>query len=347
MKLDRKETLGGLARTRPALGPSGDLPQMQHFWVGKTAVRAYNGALGISVDLKLGLEGGLPGNTLMGLLNSSSADTVNVAVKDDVVSLGIGRAKAKLPLLPADADPWAFPAKMATDAWQIVLTEEFITALDYVMQVEADKPTKTEHRGVMLYPVKKKKLLQLFAVHDTAIARAEVKGGLPDDKPVLMPRKFLTEVVKQMEPDSVLYLLPDYVIAKSPTVTIYGHLLEAEGVLNLDEVLSPYMASAELVQIPDELDWALKRAMIVANNEVPLVRLTADAGKLTVNGKYGLGDFEETMKIDEKCVGEMVINAADVLKLLPSVDSMAVSDQDALVLTASDRLVYVLAGAGE
>jgi DNA polymerase III sliding clamp (beta) subunit (PCNA family) len=272
-------------------------------------------------------------------------EQVSFENSNDVLSLGLGRARAKLALLPIKNNPWHFPEKVPEDTWCIKLTDDILKALEDVLIVKASQPTRAEHHGVIFYPTKKG--VYLFTTDDISLARAFIKGKLPDNKPLLIPRQFLTEVTRQCSEGAELLLLGDCVMVREDDLRICSHLLEATDVLNLDELIAPYVKGVTSVPIPEGLPEALKRALIMARGDKPIVKLTSDKGELTLSANYPTGEFTETLAVADECVGEVLVRADLLVKLLPNVDTMAISEKDALVLQGGDALTYVVSGAGE
>jgi hypothetical protein len=344
MKHDRELLLNSLERLKPALG-RGNIPELQHFWCDGKKVAAYDGGIGIRADLSTEFKGGVPGAVLLGLLGGSHIKEAvfNGPDKANAVGVSMGKAHAKLPLLPYDRQPWPFPPKVPTDAWSMNVTEGLFQSVKQVLLVKSAAPTRAEHHAVIFYTTNKG--VYLYTTDDMSVARAYVAGiKLPDDKPVLIPRQFLEQVVKQCEVGTRLSVLKDCVLADGEELQIGSHMMEASDVLDLDALIAPYLKGEKPTPIPDGLKEALGRAQVVGGKSA-LVKVSCEGSTMTVSGRYDYGEYTEDIQLDKPVDGEVIARADLLLNLLPEVDSFSITDDASLVLRGQNALVYVLAGA--
>jgi DNA polymerase III sliding clamp (beta) subunit (PCNA family) len=344
MKISREDVLSALNQLKPALPASSSIPALQHLWANGKTVSAYDGNLGIRADLKLEFQGGIPGAPFLGLLGSTSVEAVKLENSKGALNVSLGRARAKLPMLPIEDDPWDFPTKLSVNTWQITIDEMLIKALINVLQVKIAKPVRAEHYGISFYPTKNG--CYLYATDEICLARGFSKCKVPNDEPMVLPRAFLNEVVNLCVPGDAIYILKDCLMAKGKGLQICSTLLVVEDLVDLNSEIEPHLKGASPTPIPEGLEDALRRSMILARGEAPLVRLTAEEGTLTVYASHPAGEFTESLECGEALVGEVIVQANMLIKLLKNVDTIAMSERDSIVLRGPGSLAYVLSGAG-
>jgi len=159
MNFERAALIAALERVKPALASSGSIPELKHIWVEEKHLSAYNGALGIRIDWPNELtECGIPGATLLGLLQSSSVKDVTLAqTATTQCDLKMGRSSVTIPIFAGQHNPWPFPAKIPAGPVGIrslTLTEALLSGLKQVRLIKASRPSMVEHWGVVLFPGK-------------------------------------------------------------------------------------------------------------------------------------------------------------------------------------------------
>src|SRR5258708_29049670 len=128
---------------RPALADKSPLVALKHLWFDGAAARAFNDVIGVVMPWESDFTGGVMGTTVVGLRENSLAKEAVVESGDTgELSLRVGNAKARLPLLPVDGMVWGFP----DDAIEgIPIDEPMFAALKHVM---VSVPSGADSSGV-------------------------------------------------------------------------------------------------------------------------------------------------------------------------------------------------------
>src|SRR5687767_12853360 len=106
MKFDREELLSSLADASPALAKTDTIPGLDHFWFDGKYVYAYDGGLGVRVPLKLDLECGLPGKTLLELLKTSALKEVEIEAPKRDATIKMGKSSVTMVTMDLDKMGW-------------------------------------------------------------------------------------------------------------------------------------------------------------------------------------------------------------------------------------------------
>ena len=108
MKFEREVLAEKLNRLKRALSDSSQVQSFTHVWFTGNTVRAYNGSLGVVVDLETDLSFGLPGKPLLGIVSSSGASEVSLTEKNASVNVQKGRSRHSMASLDDSEAAWPF-----------------------------------------------------------------------------------------------------------------------------------------------------------------------------------------------------------------------------------------------
>jgi hypothetical protein len=338
-KFDRQELVDRLGVLGPALG--GALAALQHVWFDGKDATAYDSSLGIRVPLQIGSKCGVPGGTLLKLLNTSPLKDVSLSFDKNNLQVKLGSSTSKLSIL-VDGNAWPFPAGKgpACD-----LTEEFVAGLKKALIARSSTATRVEHLGVLVQSTKKRS--DLYATDSYSLVRVGVPviAGLPDR--ALLPWGFVEQLTKHCTEGGKIDIEDDYMVASGEGVTLYSQLLDITNAENLDGLItSNTKGMAEPTAIPPELDSALERATVLSGNEESLITLKVSGKTLTVLGDYNLNTLDEDLKLEKSLPDcELKLDAKLLKKGLAYSDQFALSN-DVITLHGKDNFLYLCPGKG-
>ena len=298
MKIDRVKLLEQLSLLKPAIKSGGLIPELSYIWFADQEVFAYDGTIGVRVPLDTGLECGVPGGVLLGLLGTSRLPEVSIDADDKGTCLVVkmGRSTSKLAMLDIERGVWPFP-KDAAKGTVLNVTDDLLDALRHVLVVEPKHTTRVEHKGILIY--RDKRGITLCATDSATIARARVdyKGAQVGDV-VLLPRAFVEQMVRVCPAGGKLSICDDHLAARSDGLKLYSHVEDAAEVQDVVGIVDKLAkAHPEPVPVPAGLRIALERAEILEGAADAVVELSIVGGDLVSEGAYKFGELSERAKM--------------------------------------------------
>lgn len=351
MKTDREKLVAALARLKPALKSGGVLIELSHIWFAGKDAFAFDGDLGVRVPLDSGLECGVPGDVLLGLLGTSGLPAAQLDVAENALTVRLGRSTSKLSSLGIDRGMWPFPVrsvKKGEDSAEI--TKGLLQAVERVLVVEAKAVVaRVEHKGVLVYRGKKKGAV-LCATDSASIALARTSADLgADTGALILPYAFAERVVRGCEAGDTLVTHPQYLAASSAEATFFHRVVDAEDAQDVRAIIEKLAAAhPPPVPIPQPgLAIALERATILDGKEDAVVDVAIDDEGVRVRGKYKFGELDE--RISLKDGQHPAARGNFVAKLLlrglkgPASATMSLDDQAIILRDDADSFMYAVA----
>lgn len=344
MKTDRVKLLERLSLLKPAIKSGGLIPELSHVWFKDQEVFAYDGTIGVRVPLDTGMECGVPGAVLLGLLATSRLPEVGIDADDKGTCLVVkmGRSTSKLALLDLERGVWPFP-KADNKGESIEITDDLLSALRHVLVVEPKHLTRVEHKGVLVYRDKKEMTLCATDSATIAYARVDHKGVVAGDV-VLLPRAFADQVVKTCAAGGHLSVRDDHLVARSDDVEVYSHVVDASEVQDVRGIVEKLAkAHPEPLAVPAGLRIALERAEILEGAGGAVVELSLAGGDMMSRGTYKYGELSERMKLKGKhpdATGQFEVGL--IARGLAGAESMSM-DESALLLRGAGDALYAIA----
>ena len=340
---EREHLLSVLTDAKPALSAGGIIPALSHFWFDTKYVYAYDGGLGVRLDLKSELDCGIPGKTLYDLLKTSTVKEVFLdIVKDDVV-LQLGKPKVKLAPLDGSQTPWNFPASPPKkEGASLVLSEQILAALHRVLFVRASKPIYAVNHGVTFEPFDEH--LELYTTDNSSIAQVVVDEQLSKDVPrFVAPWAFLGSVLELVEPGAVLHVLDNCLMVGAAGVLICSNVMELPDKPDLPDMVDRLLTKQKPIALPTGFQSVLDRVLILAGADEALLTLTTSEDSIHIQAKYVLGSVDETLPLKGKpteVTGQF--SATLISRALSHADSFSISKK-ALALHGGKDFLYIMA----
>jgi DNA polymerase III sliding clamp (beta) subunit (PCNA family) len=345
MLIDREEFIAALTQLKPALGVKGVVPELAHVWFEKGTAQAYDGGFGIKIPFKTDLICGVPGTTLLGLLQTSALKQATLEPNGkDALQLKLGKSHSKLATLAADRKVWPFPIKLPQKTDPTELNEEFIEGLRKTLFIKASPATRVEHYGVMVHHVKND--LLLYSTDSATMVQVMVKGAgkAAGFERTLFPRDFAEQLVAQAPAGATLYTPEDCFIAEAEGISLYSNLLDISSADDIGAIVDRNLdRHPEEVPLPAGLEGALARAEILAGTQQPDIEASIEKGVLKLSGDYALGTLQESLPLEGKHPDAKIrLRAGLIRRALVHADSFSLT-KESLLLCGTPGFVYLVA----
>ena len=350
MEIDRKELLAALEPLKPAIPSRTSIVELTHIWFDKENAYAYDNGMGIQVKVSTPFDFGVPGTVLLNLLSQTSADKLTLEAKDNVLAFKAGRSNVKIATLPSDRRVWPYPiTPEGKPVASLKASDAFLAGLKRVFVVRPANPKRMEHYAVCIWRVDKE--MDLYTTDSAKIAVFPVGEPITGkiDK-LALPRTFAEQMVSRCKNAPTLQLYTDHFrVVADEKISLYSNVLDATDMLNLPDYVDRYCdeKAAPPFGIPDGFNATLERASLIAGSEEPVVVLTTSGKRLTVAGKFNVGELDEAFEL-KRSVPKCSLEAITRFLLLPKdVERMMVSPT-AVVFHGKDKdgFLYILAGHG-
>lgn len=332
MKLDRKKLLDSLLLLRPALQSGGLLPEFSHIWFKGQHAFAFNGKLGIRVELDSGLECGVPGEVLLSLLGTSNLPETRFDFSDDnsALVLRMGRSTSRLPILDMSRSVWPFPNNAPAGDNSIKMTDDLLRALKFMLLVEAPKQeTRVEHKGVLVW--REKKSTALVATNSVTIALARLSSAFGAVN--ILPRAFVEQIVQSCHVGDRLCLFDDHLAAIGDGIELFAKVVDVDEIHDVRAIADDLRkAHPKPIPIPNGLKIALDRAVILDDNNDAVIRLEINGDDLIVAGTLKYGELLERLQLKAKHPEARTnFSAKMVLHGLDEAESLSLSEHALLL----------------
>lgn len=336
MTFDREDLLKTLAKASQALANSASIPGYECFWFDGKHVYAYNGELGIRCKLDSEFKSiGIPGKSLIGLLQTSTLKQVSLELADDMATLQLG--KSKIPLMVRHSDElikWD-----QADGLTLKLTEAVLAALQQVSVAKA-KPESAIHLGVHVIPQKAQ--MEFIGTDSKSAACVTIDEKPKVAKPLLLPWGFVEAVCDLIEPGAEL-VTGTCLYVDGGDVQIISNNLEYPK-QNISEVINDLLRDAgEEIELPVGLASVLARATILAGTEEAVMTMEGASKALSVQAKFNLGSLDEKLPINTELEKSAAKFSADLIaRALSRATHFAITNK-VFVLYGDDAFTYVVA----
>ena len=334
--MNRQALLAALSIAAPALGDDGTaLPVLSHFCFEGDTLYAFNDIVCVVVGFETGLNLGLHGATLLGVLKATRSEEVEVKVKGSVATI-TGAGKSELPVLPA-AD-FIFNIPDEEELLSSALGEEIRKGIEACLVSVAADSLRPEYNGVTLRITKTG--VQLFSTDNVSATRVELKGKLAGRKEaaLVLPKLAAELLLKLFSKEGTPRIRVTEKIAivefgGEPSVTLITKLLGTPSG-KFDKVFADHEPKV-LCELPEGIESEIEKALVLTARDSPReCFLMATVGELVVSAGSvkSLGKMKSSLKLAEKkLIGAANVNPEYVKRALPFADKFALNDERSLV----------------
>lgn len=302
--MNRKQLLDALSVVRPALASTSLIQVFTHLCFSEKEVTAYNDQIGISVPLRAGFSGAVPGGTLLSMLGASKAKDVELEASEEELLVKAGGAKIKLPLLPTDAFLFEMPEAAKGDVLP-VNGKEFVAAILGCLRSVSPDTSVPDQLGVTLIP--KKKSIDMYSINGASMSRASVSlsGTQSLSRRVCVSAPFCEQLVRLAPGDksAELVVADDHSLLKVPSgARVFGKLVDVPKPLDFEAQFTeivPADLDNRSSEIPIALKLALDRALIISDpsGERVYSQLSIKGGVAELFTKSGRGEVRDRVKL--------------------------------------------------
>ncbi len=260
-----------------ALAKQPVVPVFQCFMFDGTQVTAANDDVAITAPLKVG-PFAIHGTTLLGLLELASGENVSFTPDETHVVVKTNRSTFKLPYHGEDEFLWEEPK--GEFAFQTPISENLLNGFKAALLTVSNDLAKPALMGVCLLRTKEE--TALYSCDGDGMTKVPLgKGGKP--LLIMMPTGFVEAVIKIMEDSDAtkgtLSANDEWVNASFDNkYEVYGRLLAVDQPMDYDDIVAKTVGNGKLVYkpVPEGLDDALARAMVITKAETAPTRLTIE-----------------------------------------------------------------------
>lgn len=305
--ISREGLLKALNLVKPALSNQNYVPILTHFCFDGSLALAYNDVHAIGVRYSLdGIECSVPGDLMLKMAASLPGSKVSVDFDDENLKFISGRSRVKIPTMPATAFTFDFPTGKRMGHFKV--DQDLLKGLEKCSISVGSDPTNPAQMGITL--ARGNDYSALFSTDGYTMSRyiLEIDPDLPGDSPIILPTFFCDQLVTlgRAFPDEEVEvdIFSGAVVAKfGDQAKLFSKLVLDVEPLDFETVMSRNVdlgkVKKKAVSIPDSLDQAFDRAMIVSSAEVERkTKLSIDGGKIEMLTLTQLGESKDTLNCD-------------------------------------------------
>lgn len=307
--MNRKDLSDALSKVNTCVVENKVIPIFSHISFRNDTIQSFNGAQGVSVHFNHGLDFTIKSDILTKLVNSYTATDIDLSSKTDKAVLKCGKSHNNIAVLnnsefisPFDVD--------IKDKVKIPFTEELYGGIKKCYTSISKNVIKETQNGITLRTVGKK--VFLYSTDGNRISKYETGIPLKSKVDVLLPEKFCKILLSLYEKDDDNYLViaESFMLARFPNnCRVFSNYNTELKLYDFESVMKKYdIENAVFQKLPDEFTDAIKRSMIILENEKEKV-LTFQIDEDTVNLISGssLSDMDEEVIFTYK-IGKMSFN---------------------------------------
>jgi len=329
--MNRAELVKTLELVKPALAVNNMIPIFQCFTFGSGTVLSYNDTIAILGPCEIESGIGIHGNTLLGLLSNSKAETVELFLERDTAVFKLGKTISKLPFQSEEN----FLFELPKDDWEFKLqvTESFIEALKLCLETVSSDTTQAALLGITLEND------LMYSCNGDCLTRIKLKNKAKSR--VLMPTAFCETIVKLWSSLTMtggfLRFNTEWVYADFGAWNVYGRILEINEPIDFAQLIKRTVKGEfpPCYPFPEGFSGALSRARVLADPESQKTIVTIAKNKMTLLTETHMGEIKDDFKLEGHPDVIANINASHLQNALGSCIEMAVLEK-CIILEAPD-----------
>lgn len=329
--MNRKDLVKTLELLKPALADNALVAVFQCYqFTGKNVI-AFNDDLGIVTPCKTDIPFAVNGEVLLGLINNCSSEEVSLdpTINDEGNELIVkaGRSTFRLPYFSEEE----FLFEEPNDKWDehIPIEWHLCDALTSCITTVSSDTSRPALMGVCL----RGSLGKLYSCDGDRVTRVDTKmlSTQMGEGTYVIPISFCEAILKIMEATEAragsLFLNNEWAKAITDSgYTLYGRLIELDNDLDHEGLIEATLKTEPVfTKIPEGLDSALARAIVVTKNETAKTVLTVENKRLKIVTESPLGIVRDSIAFDGPDVQANVL-AEHLQKLLPLSDEICIQE---------------------
>lgn len=332
---------------KPSLGTPDTIPVLAHFCFDNDVVYAYNDITAIVVEEQTGLSGALLGDTLIGLLEASGDEDIEIKMdaKAACANIKFSSGTAKIPILPASEFVFQFPD--GETSFDLPLTEGIIKALETcLISVSADS-LKPEFAGITL-DVNKTGALLYSSDNITASRYVMEKKIGRKTVSVVIPTAACQHLIKLFSvcgtENAKLSVGEGFAIATFTCATLITKLLAANAE-SFAKIFSEHTDSTKLFDLPEGFGMEIAKAKVVLDrDQIKECFIEFAKNRVSINATGTLGKVNTSLVAKGSGSGTVNVSPESVARVLHLTKQIAVNDARSLILY-SGSLTHIISSA--
>jgi len=332
--MNRAELVKTLELIKPALAVTNMIPIFQCFTFAGGFVSAYNDTIAILGPAETKESFGIHGNTLLGLLSNSQAETISLSLEHETAILKLGKTISKLPFQPEEN----FLFREPPDNWEfkVQITESLIEAIKLCLETVSSDTTQAALLGITLEND------LMYSCNGDCLTRIKLKNKIKSR--VLMPTTFCEAVTKLWSSLTMtggfLRFNTEWVFADLGAWAVYGRILEISEPIDFVRLIKSTVSRYDdgpipMLPLPQDFSEALSRARVLADPESQKTIITIIKNKMTLLTETHMGEIKDDFKLEGHPDVVVNINASHLQNALGSCTGMAVLEK-CIILEAPD-----------
>ncbi len=319
--MDRKKLIDTLDLLRPALAARDLVPIFTHFCFDDKRIYAFSDYLGIIAPLKTGMEVGLRGETILGLLNTTKTDEIEFETDEegDEVIITFGKSRIQIPFLLKDEFLFEDPN---SDEWEVntKLTSDLIAGFNICLNTAGSDTAQPGHMGVTIIGNR------LYSCDADSITRFIVNDMKnKSNKAYNIPKDFCSSLIKIIgktnQTSGRLFLNDNWAVVELKNgYKVYGKVIKSDNPVDFEDELQQSIGpKPKYIAIPKGLKDALARAQVVSDPQTLITNISIIKNRMKIHTESGLGVVDDDLSFKGKqdklsiAVGpELIIKAINI-----------------------------------
>lgn len=332
---------------KPSLGTPDTIPVLAHFCFDNDVVYAYNDITAIVVEERTGLSCALLGDTLIGLLEASSDEDIEIKLdsKAQTANIKFSSGIAKIPTLPPSEFVFQFPD--GETSFDLPLTEGVIKALETCLISVSTDSLKPEFAGITL-DVNKTGAMLYSSDNITASRYVLEKKIGRKTVSVVIPTAACQHLIKLFSvcgaEDAKLSVGDGFATATFCGATLITKLLTANAE-SFNKIFSEHTNNTKLFDLPEGLGMEIAKAKVVLNrDQVKECFIEFAKNKVSINATGTLGKINTSLAAKGSGSGTVNVSPESVARVLHLTKQIAVNDARSLILYGGP-LIHIISSA--
>jgi len=308
VKINKAELLSAVRAVAPALSSNkNQVEELSHIWFSGTHISAYDDVIGIQVEFTTEFRGGVRGDKLLGILETTGAETITVEEGPDKnLLMKGGGAIIKLALRPIEE--WFWTPKVP-EGTGFGIGEELCAAIDLVLlSASSDKVTEAEQRGITV--IRSGTDADLYTTDSNTISWKPMAGAadlIGSRNRLIMPTQFCEQVKARHQKESTIIFDENSVycvgtIALTATLNagmlLFGRLVEDDEKADFHSMVRGYVGNDPGFPVPERLVSAIDRALVLVDKAAPIEVEVKDGEKLYLFAETPEGQIDDAIRLE-------------------------------------------------
>lgn len=320
------------------------LQELSNIWFSGDSAIAYNDMIGIKIAFETDFRGGIAGDKIIGVLENSGADQVDIGVEEADLLIKMGRRSIRL--LRQPYDDWFWDPK-TPDQRGFAVDKSFRDAIGCVLvSVGASSVINPEQRGVTI--VQDGGVADLYATDAVTLSWMEVDGAILDKgKRVILPTEFC-EILRSLRETAELCFVEDegvYCLTKIDVggrphdAMFFSKLVPDDNPVNFRRVVDDCVRGDKGFKVPSALQECVDCALVIMDD------LAADFGvkdgALTLYAATSHGEVNESIDIGDYKDISVKLDVRLMKRALAGRERISISDS-CIVLTGPAGFTHIM-----